>query len=216
MAVDVDLVERELRRIPEIRAARIVTDDAGSPVEVHVLATPAKHVKQLVRDVQTVAIASAGLDLDHRIVSVVQLDEDIVAPGLPARALTAGAERVTLVGVQVDRTELRCTARVRLRSEDAVAEGAAEGTVAAGAVRRAVAEATLQALSELRPVAASASVEAASVVRLGEHDVAVAVLAVVVPPYEEVVSGSAPVRASGVDDAVARAVLGASNRRLAR
>jgi len=41
-----------------------------------------------------------------------------------------------------------------------------------------------------------------------------ATVVIVVPPYEEVCSGSAVVRAAGELDAVARAVLDATNRRL--
>ena len=39
---------------------------------------------------------------------------------------------------------------------------------------------------------------------------------VVVPPYEEVIAGSAVVRAAGEFDAVARSVLDATNRRLSQ
>jgi hypothetical protein len=212
MGVDLDAVERELCRIPEVRAARIVTDDEGHPTEVHVLATPGKHAKQLVRDVQSVAIASQGLDLDHRIVSVVQLDDPVPVPA--AATADGSATAPTLEGVVVERLQLRCSATVSLRLGDDVVSGSAEGSVAAAAARRVVADATLAALSLLGPAASCASVEAASLVRVGERDVAVAVLTVVVPPYEEIVTGSAPVRSAGVDEAVARAVLDACNRRL--
>jgi hypothetical protein len=57
-------------------------------------------------------------------------------------------------------------------------------------------------------------VESASVVRAGEREVALAVLVLVVPPNEELVAGAAPVRAGGVHEAMARAVLDAGNRRL--
>jgi hypothetical protein len=66
-------LERELCRLPEISAARVVTDESGRPTEVHILADTAKHAKQVVRDVQSVALASVGIELDRRIVSVVQL-----------------------------------------------------------------------------------------------------------------------------------------------
>src|ERR1700710_2477604 len=66
-------LERELCRLPEISAARVVTDQNGRPTEVHILADPAKHAKQGGRDVQSVALASFGIEIDRRIVSVVQL-----------------------------------------------------------------------------------------------------------------------------------------------
>src|SRR5256885_16601009 len=59
-------VERELCRIPEVTAARIVVNGDGRPTEVHVLASPDKHAKQVVRDIQSVAMATFGLTLDRR------------------------------------------------------------------------------------------------------------------------------------------------------
>ena len=74
MDVDIRTVEHELCRIPEVNAARIVTSEDGRPTEVHILASPEKHAKQVVRDVQSVAMATFGLELDRRVISVVQLE----------------------------------------------------------------------------------------------------------------------------------------------
>jgi hypothetical protein len=68
------------------------------PCEVHVLATPAKPAKQVVRDVQSVAMATFNLDLDRRIVSVVQLDSasglgSARAPG-PRDETAAGGDHI--------------------------------------------------------------------------------------------------------------------------
>ena len=46
----------------------------GRPIEVHVLADPSKPAKQTVRDVRAVAQTVFGIELDHRIVSVAQLN----------------------------------------------------------------------------------------------------------------------------------------------
>ncbi len=66
------------------------------------------------------------------------------------------------------------------------------------------------------PAADCADVEMAIVQRVGLRDVAVACVVFVVPPNEEIVSGSAIVRVNNEPDAVARAVLDATNRRLAQ
>ncbi|HZB72480.1 MAG TPA: hypothetical protein VE395_10095 [Acidimicrobiales bacterium] len=227
MAADLASVERELCRIPEVRAARIVADDDGTPVEVHVLASPGKQPKQLVRDVQSVALAARGLDLDHRIVSIVQLDDGNgtapeaatfmdddeptpTAPAIPAPP----TDRVLLESASLLRSGVTATAEVALRRGEASVRASAEGSSAAAVTLRLVAEATLEALRDVVPAAGHAAVETATVVRAGEHEVALAVLVLVVPPNEEVVAGSAPVRAGGVHEAMARAVLDAGNRRL--
>src|SRR5262245_35272954 len=72
-ALDLTEVEAELCRLPDVTAVRLVADPIGRPVEVHVLAHAGKPAKQIVRDVQSVALASFGLEFDRRIVSVVQL-----------------------------------------------------------------------------------------------------------------------------------------------
>lgn len=213
---DLDLrdVEGELVRLPEVNAARIVEDDIGRPVEVHILASPAKHAKQIARDVQSVAMASFGLDLDRRIISVVQL-EGGTAEGSP-NEVPLGASRVIIDAITSDRHGLRTLVRVTLSRNGDDATGQAEGSIASSARHRLVAQATLDALRQLVPAAECADVETAAVLRSGPRDVAVANVVFVVPPGEEVVAGSALVRDTGDQDAVARAVLDATNRRLPR
>ena len=70
--------EDELSRLPGISAASVVTGPDAVPTEVHVLAEPGKAAKQVVRDVQSFAMAQLDLDIDHRIVSVVQIGADEV------------------------------------------------------------------------------------------------------------------------------------------
>jgi hypothetical protein len=71
-------LEDELRRVPGIKNARVAGEDA--PTEIHIIASPQRSPKQLVRDVQSLASAGFGIPIDHRIVSVVQLeDEDLTA-----------------------------------------------------------------------------------------------------------------------------------------
>jgi hypothetical protein len=224
--VDLDDLERELCRITEVTAARVVADPDGRIAEVHILSLPHKHAKQVVRDVQSVAMATFGIDLDRRVVSVVQLDavasSSITGPdhdeddaalhvldGVPA-------PRINVDGVTADRNGLQCTTRVVLTLGDQRATGTAEGLVATSSVLRLVAQATIAALRHLEPAAVRTDVETATIIRLADRAVAVTTIVVVVPPYEEVISGSAVVRPAGEFDAVARAVLDATNRRLSQ
>lgn len=229
-------VERELCRIPDVRAARIVANDAGDPVEVHILASTGKGAKQLVRDVQSVAIASVGLDLDHRIISVVQLD-DLADPSSASGADTNGGtgtvtgagpngdsirtfpspiDRVVVDSVVISKKELRALCTVTLNRGGDQAIGTAEGTDATTARWRIVAEASLSALRTLEPLAESVAVEMAGVQRIGDRALGIVTLLLVIPPNEELLAGVAPVRGANEEEAVVRAVLDATNRRLAR
>ncbi|MFN8015244.1 MAG: hypothetical protein U0R17_01385 [Acidimicrobiia bacterium] len=202
------LLEKELRRLPDIQAARIVAGYDGEPSEVHIVASPNKTPKQLVRDIQSVAIASFGFDIDRRRISIVQIDA-------PETDFILDREfRPRIMSITSESTGLRSTVKVSLEYNDTQALGFAEGSVASAARHRLIAQATLDALRQLEPLAESLDVDAAQVVRIGGADVAVTTVIFVIPPDEQVVSGSAIVRQTNEADAIARAVLDATNRRL--
>jgi hypothetical protein len=207
---DLAAIEKELCRLPAVNAARLVTDEIGRPKELHILASDEKSPKQIARDVQSVVMATFGMEVDHRIISVVQLDrghlEPVVSP--------VGQARVSIGAISSEQRGMRNHARVTLQRADEESVGLAEGSIAESSRNRAVAQATLEALRTLVPAAESADVETAACVHLGTREVAVATLVFVVPPHEEIVSGSAVVRGGNEPEALARAVLDATNRRL--
>jgi hypothetical protein len=67
-------LEADLTKIPGIQRASVRGED--SPTEIHVVAAADRPPKQVVRDVQSLASAGFGLNIDHRIVSVVQLEHE--------------------------------------------------------------------------------------------------------------------------------------------
>jgi hypothetical protein len=213
-AADLDLaaVETELCRLPDVAAVRIVADTAGRPIEVHVLAHTGKHPKQVVRDIQSVALASFGIELDRRIVSVVQLGPN----GTSDTAVPTATEvaRARIISTQSHTSGLRTTVQVSLAHHGEEAVGYSEGTVAVSARPRLVALAALDALRQLEPGAENLDVDSAQIVRAAAHDVAIVTLVYVDPPLEHNLTGSAMVHGNA-DDATVRAVLDATNRRLA-
>lgn len=213
---DVRGLEVELNRLPGVKAARVVTDASGTPVEVHVVATPEKHAKQLVRDIQTVCQASFGVDLDRRIVSIVQLDEnsplfDTAPPKLEVVATPEPRLRVTSVGVEAFDHESRVRVTVERGAE--IGTGASVGPPMMSLLPRLAADAALGAVRELEPLSAPVAVEGASVVDLGSRRIATVTVVCAAFTGDEVLTGSAVVRADEAS-AVARAVLDALNRRL--
>ena len=209
--VELDLaeVEREICRLPDVSIARLVAEADGRVSEVHVVAHPGKHPKQIVRDVQSIALASFGLELDRRVISVVQLGGNLLDEG------PAAGPRPSIVAITAEANGLRSLVRVTLVRDDAEAVGFAEGSIATTARHRLVAAATIDALRQLEPAAECIDVDHAQIVRIGAHDIAVVTIVFVVPPAEQLMSGSAIVRPQQEADAVARAVLDATNRRLA-
>jgi hypothetical protein len=234
-------LEAAIRQLTGVRAASVVTDGQANPTEVHVLASPGKPAKQLVRDVQSLAMAQFGIDIDHRIVSVVQIEDEtadpVIAEGVAPEATSDGAvvgaydETLAKATAEAVLEEVEASARpviaeIALRSTGSEAEaevsvtfenetfvGTATGASAASQRPRLVAAATLIAIAELLGV--PTDVESASIVDTGTNPVALVVLTLAVPRIgSQSVAGSAVVRGDEAE-AVARAVLAALNRRLA-
>ena len=208
--LDLTEVEREICRLPDVSIARMVSEADGRVSEVHIVAHPGKHPKQIVRDVQSVALAEFGIEIDRRVVSVVQLGAGDGA--LPSD--DGSGFRPSIVSIQSEVNGLRSVVRVTLGNDSGEAVGNATGSIATTARHRLVANATIDALPRLDHPPECLDVEHAQVVRVGASDVAVVTIVFVAPPNEKVVSGSAIVRANQDADAVARAVLDATNRRL--
>ena len=207
--LDLTEVEREICRLPDVSIVRLVAEPGGRVSEAHVVAHPGKHPKQIVRDVQSIALASFGLELDRRVISVVQLGGPVLdeahVPG----------PRPSIVAITAEASGLRSLVRVTLGIDDEEAVGFAEGSIATTARHRLVALATVDSLRQLAPAAECVDVDHAEIVRIGGNDVAVVTVVFVSPPAEQLVSGSAIVRPQQEANAVARAVLDATNRRLA-
>ena len=209
-------LEEALRQIPGVRAASVVTGPDASPTEVHVLATPGKAAKQVVRDVQSLAMARYDLEIDHRIVSVVQIGEG--EPGAPAPEaggeadLSANPHRPRIAAIAVRTADGQTDASVTLAAGDDLFEGNAVGPAGTSHRPRLVAAATLDAVGDL--LGQACEVESALLVHTESRDVALCVLTLSVPRLgEQVLTGSAAVRGDDAD-AIARSVLDALNRQL--
>src|SRR5688500_7289746 len=75
--------QRLLSALGGIVSARAVADDGGRLAEIHVLASPEYHPKQIVRNIESALSAGLGIVVDRRIISVAQLRNDAATPFLP-------------------------------------------------------------------------------------------------------------------------------------
>ena len=197
--VDTAALERELASLPEVQAARIVVTPSGRITEIHLITDDSKPPKGIVRDVETVAQARFGLEIDRRIVSAVQFPTASVA--MPARRIA-----LTSLSLTTEGNILRC--RVRIEADEETALGETTGPATSSARGRLVAHATAGALAELSKTA-TLDVADVRVVAMGHEQVAVVLVVALGPDGEELtMSGSAPIRGDE-GEAIARAVIDA-------
>jgi hypothetical protein len=202
--VDIQELEETLARLPSINAIRIVGGKDGIR-EVHVLAALDKAPKQVVRDVQSLALARFGITIDRRAISVVQIGPERLDPG---------EDRPAIKGVHEIPEGAKTTVAVTLGWHGEEYIGTATGPAAQSARYRLVGEAGLRAIEDLLPGEALA-LDSVGAPTIGMRTVMVVVIVSTGERGEEVSVGSA---LSHGDDSetVVRAVLDALNRRITR
>ncbi len=197
-------IEAELRNLRGVIAARVVIADDGIQ-EIHILSTQNRPVKQLVRDVEALCAARFRLDLDHRKVSVAQIDMP------PAQA--ERMPRPRLLGVRLETAGDDVVAAVQMGVGSRVYVGEARGH-AVNAVRpRLAALAAISALEQCTEGACRVELTDLTEFRLADQTGYAAVVSLLGKAGEEKLIGCALAR-SDVPEACVRAVLDAVNRRL--
>ena len=193
-------LEESLGRLPTVDAVRVVADN-GHVAEVHVLAVPGKPPKQIVRDVQSLAMAAYGIAVDRRVISVVQIQDDQIGqvhrPSILDIAETAEGNHLEI--------------SVSLGWHSEVFRGAATGPQSLETRPRLVGEATLRALEQALNGDVALALSNIDNVTVGPRTIALAVVVMVTNGEERTLIGSAMV---GTDPSAAavRAVLDGVNR----
>ncbi|MFP3882108.1 MAG: hypothetical protein ACLFWH_07310 [Actinomycetota bacterium] len=195
-------LQEKISRIDGIEAARVVAGN-GHIDEIHVLARRNKHPKQVVRDVQSLAQALYGVNIDRRVVSVVQLADSVLSAG----------SRPALVDVAESIDSNRSEVTVTLKWKERLLVGQSTGAAASVTRWRLIAEATLEAVRQSIHQDVGLAITAIDLPILGSREIAIAQVVVVTESMERTLIGSAYVEGEE-SRAVVRSVLDALNRLL--
>lgn len=199
-------VEQDLVGIEGVLSSRIVPGFGRAVDELHVVASRERDVKSLVRDLQSLLMARFGIPTDHRVISVVQLDE---------RDQPTGESRVVISEVSVSHHGAAVTAEVTVERVGNEYVGTADGPASAAGRRRATGRAALEALRPLLEDDQAIEVEGVEVAQVLGREVALCLVHLHSRSGEATAVGSALVTRDE-SDAIARAVLDALNRTLSR
>lgn len=198
--------ENLIRRIRDVLAVNIVLGEQKEIDEIHVLAEDGRNAKQIVRDIETLMQVEYGIDLDHKKVSIVQLN--------PSQKLTKEKEkRLMFKGISYSLQGSRLEAVVELASENRTCQGRSSGINSRRNGLRLFAEATTEAIKQFLAPGVNLIFEDVAHFSLGSQTVVAAVLTLLRDLSEETLVGSALVRHDD-KDAVVRATLAAINRRV--
>lgn len=202
--VNVSDIESVICHLKDVIAVSVVPDSSGAVAEVHVLTGSSRSPKQVVRDVESAVMARLGLAIDHKKVSVAQVDD--CSPRYNHARLQFSDVSIAFNG---SRTE----ATVRLARDGAIFSGTAEGATSPMAQMKLIATATLKAVEDSGLADCSLVLEDVEEVAVGGRKVAIVLVTMVADRGEEMLTGSAVIK-QDLWKGVVNATLDAVNRRL--
>ncbi|HWQ41296.1 MAG TPA: hypothetical protein VN456_04595 [Desulfosporosinus sp.] len=201
--------EQAIKQVKSVIAARINVNSQGEIEEVHILAGPGRAPKQVVRDIETILVAQFDLQIDHKKISVAQVEDDE-----EATLATVGPTRLKLVGVTLKTVNGMAEVMVELLSGDKIIEGLAQGPSTSQNNLRLFVEATLKALSSLTIDKYLFVTEDVRITPLAKQQVALVAITLITSAGEQSLAGCALVK-SDEREAVVKATLDAINRKTA-
>jgi hypothetical protein len=174
--------EALLRELPSVLGAFVREDINGHPREIHLLVGPGPSVKLLAQDVRDLLEERLEVPIDHRIISIAQLAEDVVdideEADLQNLKPAPTERRVRFVGVTSEVRDQRVTVRASLEYDGMLHKGEAVELDLANGRCRAGALAALRAAGSTLPEDARLELEGVSIVRAFDREyVLIAVIA---------------------------------------
>jgi len=200
--------EQAIKQIKGVIAARIKVNDQGDIEEVHILAGSGRAPKQIVRDIESLLIAQFDVQIDHKKISVAQVEDD--EDGTFA---IVESTRPKLLGVTLRTVNGMAEVKVELLTGDKIIEGIAQGPSSAQNKLRLFVEATLQALSPLTLDKFLFVTEDVGITQLAKQQIALVSITSITTTGEQSLTGCALVR-NDDREAVVKATLDALNRKL--
>jgi hypothetical protein len=200
-------LERLVYQVRGVYAVRIVADPTGRLDEIHVVGTPNRTAKQIVRDIESILYVRGGVRVDHRKISLVQIADTVVQPAPP---------RLKLLGVRQDNSDEHTTVTATLRLRDQLVHGV--GSTRPGQIADLpllAAYATVHALADLLGPRGQLHLERLQRQPLGTIEVYLAHLSFDSDTGSDTLLGISVLREEELLS-VARAVLDGVNRRIER
>lgn len=204
--MDIRGMEQFLKQIKSVISCKFVIDNNDNLQELHILSDTSRSPKQLSRDIQSALISKFGLDVDHKKISIAQIDE---------KSMDDKDFRLKLKSIEFSTNGTKADVKVILEKEDQIFQGEVSGPNTLHNSKRLIASATLKAVEKFLGIEENFLVEDIKITDLASREVVVTAITFVTQTTEQIFSGCAFINRDD-KEAVVKSTLDAINRRIIR
>ncbi|AOT70012.1 hypothetical protein [Geosporobacter ferrireducens] len=199
-------MEEIINQMPSVISSKIVMGESQEIEEIHVLASSNRSAKQISRDIQSALTAKFQCKIDHKKISVAQID-------FQDEKEQMSRFRIAAIGYSV--LGNMAEVKVSLQKGEQQVEGTSKGTNSKNNIYRLTANATLNCVHELFAIDDTFIIEDIEKIQIAKREVIIAAVSFITGYGEEMLVGSAVVRKDEYE-AIVKATLDAINRKIVR
>ena len=199
-------MEEIINQMPSVISSKVVMSENQEIEEIHVLASSNRSAKQISRDIQSALTAKFQCKIDHKKISVAQIDFQDEKEQLSRFKIAAIGYSVLGNMAEV---------RVSLQKGEQQVEGTAKGTNSKNNICRLTAKATLNCVHELFAIDDMFIIEDIEKIQIAKREAITVAVSFISGQGEEMLVGSAVVRKDEYE-AIVKATLDAINRKIVR
>ncbi|MBC8587881.1 type III PLP-dependent enzyme domain-containing protein [Paratissierella segnis] len=197
-----EIIERNLEKIESVVSCKIVLGEKDIIEEIHIVSNALRSPKQIVRDVQSVLIATYDIQVDHKIISVAEiLDESLGKVNC----------RLVLKSISYENLGTRATIKVVLSYNKNTYENTLSGINSKRNVDRMLVESTLKTVEQACELGDTFTLEDIKSIPVSTEKAVVVVVMALLDGIEKRFCGSCLI-GNDYKEAAVRATLDAVNR----
>ena len=204
--MDHKIIEENLQQIDSVISSKIIIGEANQIEEIHIVSNGIRNPKQIARDVESVLLANYDYKIDHRKISIAQLDDIDIRKIKP---------RLKLNGISKETSGNKANVKVSILKADEEFVASKSGINSNRNIERMLAEATVMAVEDSLGINDLFIVEDIRNLMIASVQVVVVLVSSLINGQEIILSGSSVVK-NDYYLSVAKATLDSINRFLTK
>ncbi|EOC99660.1 hypothetical protein [Caldisalinibacter kiritimatiensis] len=199
-------IESFLEQIKSVISCKVIVDKEDNIEEIHILSDINRSPKQVSRDIQSGLISKFGIDIDHKKISIAQIDEKSVAER---------NFRLKIKTIEYTTSGYKGKVKVVLEKDEELFIGETSGPNTKYNSQRMIASATLKAVEKFLSIENNLILEDIKITSLAGREVVVTAISFISDYGEQLFSGCSIVNRD-IKEAVVKSTLDAINRRIVK
>lgn len=191
-------------RIPDVLSCKVILGDKNEVEDIHVLCSTGRNIKQLVRDIQSAVSARFNMEIDYKVISVAQIEENEYKDN-----------RLKIDSISMMNMDNSLKANVVLENEEKTFEGVSIKVKSTTNKYKAVAEATILALEAFINTNSIFYLEGIEKTKIAGRDAFLCLVGYTYKNTENLLIGSSLIK-TDENEAVVKSALNALNRMISK